>query len=96
MTAPDLLERTRMALAEVGYDPSRVTMTANGTIRTWGNIPRIDRWRATSIARASGEKQICFECRDPLGPAPGCAAITAARAACLADRPLVRDCGVTR
>lgn len=85
-----------MALAEVGYDDVQVRLTPGGSIVLFPVPPGDVGWKAVSLARhASGEKNMCRSCRHRhrWDTYEG---HLAARTACLADRPLVRDCGVTR
>lgn len=94
MTAPDLLERSRMALAEAGYPDAEVARDDDGdlTITTFSQhqiavVPSLDVWRAFCVADAFAEmcgREAGFTCWEAVGVA-----------ACLADRPLVRDCGRT-
>ena len=89
----DMLERVRRCVAEAGYDPAYVKPGRNrpGSIaitlsRSSGNgivecVPHEVAWRARSLA---GETDRCYACYRPEGEA------------CVADRPLVLDCGVTR
>ena len=90
MSGPDLLERIRMALAEAGHGDARVFLDDrnNLTVTRFSPeqtsvVPVADVWRAFSVA---GFSTICRECFNALRSAHDC----------LADRPLVRDCGVAR
>lgn len=96
MSEPDLLERTKMALAEVGYDPHYVRHgRRSGTVQISFDVPAIERWRAGQIARAHPDGPfICWRHYEPTDH--DWHARDAAFTACLADRPLVRDCGITR
>ena len=93
MTA--LVERTKMALAEAGYPDADVEWKDDGGLSVDGTIPHAVAWRACEIAWASVDavRPPCCE---------ACSAIASelndidVYRACLADRPLVRDCGVTR
>lgn len=97
MSGPDLLERTRMALAEVGHDVL-MRAEADGSVFAGAGVPLMDLWRATSIARSieAPDEQICWLCSEATIVWGFLQVHAADRAACLADRPLVRDCGVTR
>lgn len=94
MSAPDLLERTRMALAEVGYDPSHVHPIPGGGLSIKTTIPALDRWRAASIAVGNSPRNFCYACIP--GRSGDVTKTKSVASACLADRPLVRDCGVAR
>lgn len=94
--AHELLERTRMALAEVGHDPDLAKLYGDhvGITRTGPNpISRLDIWRATSIARRPGDKHICWTCRSAAPDGDG-AQLEDAFIACRASAPLVRNCGL--
>lgn len=96
MSGPDLLERTRMALAEVGYDPLLATEGPRKVVVIDGSVSMLDAWRAVSIARMSQDRQSCFACRSMIPTNADMETLLATSAGCRADRPLVRDCGVTR
>lgn len=90
MSGPDLLERTRMALAEAGYPNAEVKPLYGGIdcaiILSGPNaVPDEVCWRAHHVANPTGTVLPCWTCWD-WGTAD----------ACLADRPLVRDCGIDR
>lgn len=92
MSAPDLLERTRMALAEAGYPEATVRQDGDDIwITTSGarqNVERVDCWRAFEASGAHKEMLGRYVCWEHYGDADP--------DACLADRPLVRDCGLPR
>ena len=95
---PSLLERTRMALAEVGYPPEVTRSTDDPEVIQFlrGAVPHQVAWRAASIARgACGMKQLCFACAEA-GASLDVDRYADAKARCLADRPCVMDCGVER
>lgn len=94
MTAPDLLERVRMALAEAGYPNADVVLNADGRLTLPGYIPFEPSWRAVELAWSTtgGRAPCCLACSVVASETEDAAVFRA----CLADRPLVRDCGVAR
>lgn len=95
---PDLLERMRMCVAEVGHDPSLVTRNPNepGTAQWWGGGDGRDFWRAMSLVRHSvGRSQMCWECAR-LAMHLASDDRKAALDACEATRPCTADCGASR
>ena len=96
MSGPDMLERVRMCLAEVGEDPGLASQTDEGALLILGD-PRVA-WRAWSIAAvplANPNKYLCWTCCTTK-PATSKAEAGAIRAACEATRPCVEDCGRDR
>jgi len=94
---PDLLERTRMALFDVGEDPMLAIRTEGNVIWFSGRTPDDVAWRAGSIAKMAdgGQPSMCRSCyvescRTTLED------VMAARARCAAYLPLTEDCGVDR
>lgn len=94
---PDLLERTRMALMEVGADPSLVRASEHpDIIESHRSLDNRVAWRAVSLARmAVGDRTSCFacSCRCWWETTEGALAI---RDRCEATRPMTEDCGVDR
>ena len=85
------LDMTRAALSEAGYPNARITFHADGPAVALGSdegaVPDEVCWRAFGlVAAASAESHPCWSCWYLVGDGDDC----------LADRPLVRDCGVTR
>lgn len=97
MSGPDLLERTRMALAEAGYPNVTVRSYMGRPCVTAGAVPSEVMWKAISTVRGEGRsEQMCWACRLTVPDGTPLAGIDRITERCLADRPLVRDCGVAR
>lgn len=97
---PDLLERTRMALAEVGVDPMLVRWhpTAGGELLNVSGY-RADfavLWRAEQLAKHHDADRVihCLACalRSSRDYRPDAVVF----ADCLAYLPLTEDCGIDR
>ena len=95
MTAPDVLERTRMALAEAGH-PNALVYWEGPSLCIDGTIPFCDAWRAMEIAWGPepSHRPCCAKCSE-LASELGADGIDTYRS-CAADRPLMADCGVHR
>ena len=99
---PDLLERTRMALFDVGEDPESVSWSPNtpGTLFAPGLWYASDDqvrllWAAEQIASfAPGGVLLCWACQ--LDHRDQGTAYAATLARCTAYLPLTEDCGVDR
>lgn len=93
MGHPNLLERVRMALAEAGYPNAAVELHPTDGVIVWGGNPADPpdevTWMALGVAAGPDrdDSYSCFECWMLGGQQ---------NESCLADRPLVRDCGVQR
>ena len=99
MSGPDLLERVRMCLAEVGEDPNAARLHDDypDMVTTTG-LDRRTSWRAVEVAKAHdpGRKPRCWACRQSLGLRVSHETLEANRHACLATRPCMEDCGLER
>jgi hypothetical protein len=97
MSEPDLLERVRMCLAEVGENPERVYLHPSGAVACREGDPRLF-WRAfvLSLTPAQREQMMCFACYSAMEP-PSCPSDQQATSdKCRASLPLTEDCGVDR
>lgn len=97
MSSPDLLERVRMCLAEVGVDQMfAVEVDEFGGIEFEWNCPDRVAWRAAELGRApDGLEPICWVCSEDAWHLPA-HAYRMRRHACLATRPCMEDCGRDR
>lgn len=96
---PDLLERVRMCLAEVGEPTRGLALLPKGRVAFPPGVAYDVQWRALSIARvATGEKQSCLACSARWTSLPQWSRPDpiASRDACLANRPCMEDCGLDR
>lgn len=92
---PDLLERVRMCLAEVGAETTGVTFEDEVIYCSW-EVEFRTAWMAVSIARIpEGIKPACFACA-AAHQFRSAERIRAGRDRCLASRPCQEDCGVDR
>jgi len=98
---PDLLERMRMCLFDVGVDPEAAQRVRPGVINTNGvDVDNRTAWRAMTIARLHPDrscKTMCFQCAFAARVIAGDkVAYRAATRRCAARLPLTEDCGVDR
>lgn len=84
-----------MALAEIGFGPDHVYVR-EGKIK-YAGLPDDVAWRAGSVVMGRTSRQYCRTCfLASRAFATGSDARRVALDACLADRPLVHDCGIAR
>lgn len=92
---PDLLERIRMCLAEVGVVDGRVYRRDDGRVALLAADMHTE-WRAVSIA-AWPRHLVCWSCHQARQEhADDLDGFNAATAACLAVRPCTEDCGASQ
>ena len=100
MSTPDLLERVRMCLAEVGAPTDGVRSRGDGTYDL-GDVDYRTAWMAWSLAALPIAKRppICLACAGRKSLLLGRGDLAAARKvseSCLATRPCMEDCGLDR
>jgi hypothetical protein len=101
-TMPDKLDRARMALSEIGADPSIVSLDTDGMIRIRRGTPWLLRWLLRCTAASDQANILCWPCaqnayaeqeRHRL-PLTRDASFAAAVRRCTETRPFVREsCG---
>lgn len=101
MSAPDLLERVRMCLAEVGERTDGVKRMPSGATEVGETVDYRTAWMAWSLALLPEAKRvpICLACSVPRSAALAAgdrAESRRLREACLATRPCMEDCGRDR
>ncbi len=94
---PDILERTRMCLSEVGIDPSAAFLGPNGRVqvRVYSNMDNKMLWKAVNIASYYDDDYAfrCFACYVAVPTMnPG----TPLYDRCQAPVRLMEDCGIDR
>lgn len=91
MTAPSVLEKVRMCVAEAGYDPERHVRLTGTMVEIHRDVPDVVAWRARELVAL--KRAVCLQCfTSEEFPRQ----IKNVIDACLADRRLVLDCGRTR
>lgn len=85
----EMVERIRMAVSDIGLDPSGIRADTSWDART---IPAEAAWRAREVAKMADPW--CRACFDSIADLDHHAA-AASRQRCQATRPLLADCGVS-
>jgi|DEB19_MinimDraft_3_1074340.scaffolds.fasta_scaffold72997_4 hypothetical protein len=94
---PDLIERVRMCLAEVGEDPEGIWRGPDGTIFVAAHVSKRMAWKARCLVLWTEKRRTdgCWACAHAAS-LKGTEACKAVRTTCRAYLPLTEDCGVSR